>query len=71
MRSNPQSDGGALEVAGAGLALACTYSSSDEYEAAIIAERRAAGAYAPKRSVHPLWLAVAIAVTALALTFSF
>ena len=67
MRSNPRSDSGAHELAGAGLALACAYSSSDEYEAAIIAERRAAGAYAPKRSVHPLWLAAAIAAAALLL----
>ena len=71
MRSNPRSDSGALEVAGAGLALACSYSSSDEYEAAIIAERRAAGAYAPKRSVHPIWFAVAVAIAALVLATAF
>jgi hypothetical protein len=33
----------------AGAALACMYSSSDEYDAALIAERRAAGVYGPKR----------------------
>jgi len=31
----------------AGRALACLFSTSDEYEAAIIKERRAAGAYGP------------------------
>ena len=33
----------------AGAALACVYSSSAEFEAALIAERRAAGVYGPKR----------------------
>ena len=33
----------------AGTALACVYSSSAEYDAALIAERRAAGAYGPRR----------------------
>jgi hypothetical protein len=33
----------------AGAALACVYSSSAEYDAALIAERRAAGVYGPKR----------------------
>jgi hypothetical protein len=33
----------------AGAALACDYSSSAEYDAALIAERRAAGVYGPKR----------------------
>ncbi|MFN3656440.1 MAG: hypothetical protein ACK4UO_04185 [Pseudolabrys sp.] len=33
----------------AGLALACAYSSSDEFNAALIAERRAAGIYGPRR----------------------
>ena len=35
------------DVASAGLALACSYSGSDEYEAAIIKARRAAGAFGP------------------------
>ena len=41
----------ALEAyaARAGAALACAYSSSAEYDAALIAERRAAGVYGPKR----------------------
>jgi hypothetical protein len=38
----------ALE-ASAGMALACAYSSSDEYEAEIIAVRRRAGAYGSPR----------------------
>lgn len=33
----------------AGAALACLYSSSAEFDAALIAERRAAGVYGPKR----------------------
>ena len=33
----------------AGTALACLFSSSDEFEAAVIKARRAAGAFAPKR----------------------
>jgi hypothetical protein len=33
----------------AGAALACAYSSSAEYDAALIAERRAAGIYGPRR----------------------
>ena len=32
-----------------GAALACAYSSSAEFDAALIAERRAAGVYGPKR----------------------
>ena len=41
----------ALEAyaARAGAALACAYSSSAEFDAALIAERRAAGVYGPKR----------------------
>jgi hypothetical protein len=50
-----------LELAGA--AMACRYTSSDEYEAALIAERRRAGAYdLPKRHHPVLWSAMAIAV---------
>jgi len=33
----------------AGFALACLFSTSDEFEAAIIRERREAGAYGPQR----------------------
>jgi len=38
-----------LEAKAAGAALACAYSSSAEYDAALIAEKRAAGIYGPKR----------------------
>lgn len=41
-----------LELAGA--AMACRYSSSEEYEAELIAERRQAGAYDLPRRHHPL-----------------
>lgn len=34
----------------AGAAWACAYSSSAEYDAALIAERRAAGVYGPRRA---------------------
>jgi hypothetical protein len=50
----------------AGLALACAYSSSDEYEAAIIAERRAAGRYGQSRKPAVLMLAAVTAVIAIA-----
>jgi len=43
------SDTLALEAQHAGLALACAFSSSDEFEADIIRLRRAAGAYGPSR----------------------
>ncbi len=45
----PPTDMLATEANAAGAALACTYSSSAEYDAALIAERRAAGMYGPKR----------------------
>ena len=51
--------------ASAGLALACTYSSSDEYEAELIRARRSAGAYGPRRH-RPLVLAMVAVVIALA-----
>ncbi len=58
----------ALEAyaARAGAALACAYSTSAEYDAALIAERRAAGVYGPKRRKRMLATAAGIA-TALAL----
>jgi hypothetical protein len=36
-------------AAHAGAAMACVYSSSAEFDAALIAERRAAGIYGPRR----------------------
>ena len=57
------SDALALEAC-AGLALACAYSSSDEYEAELIQVRRKAGAYG---SPHRRQAVVAFAVTAAAI----
>jgi hypothetical protein len=50
----------------AGAALACLYSSSDEYDAALIAERRAAGVYGPKRQRRQMLVAAAGIAAALA-----
>ncbi len=56
----------ALEAC-AGLALACAYSSSDEYEAEVIAVRRAAGAYgSPRRHAA---IVAGLLVTVLAAVF--
>jgi hypothetical protein len=52
----------------AGSALACLFSSSDEYEADIIRERRAQGAYGPQRRSSGL-VRFAIATALLALAF--
>jgi len=41
----------------AGVALACAYSSSAEFDAALIAERRAAGIYGPKRQRRQMLVA--------------
>jgi hypothetical protein len=45
----------------AGTALACLFSSSDEFEAAVIKARREAGAFRRQRKGHPV---LAIALTA-------
>ncbi len=51
------------EIELAGATMACRYSSSDEYEAALIAERRRAGVYDLPKRHHPLlWSAMAVAV---------
>jgi hypothetical protein len=51
----------------AGMALACLFASSDEYEADIIRERRAQGAFRPHRPMrHRLRFAALICVLALA-----
>jgi hypothetical protein len=42
----------------AGAALACSYANSREYEAELIAARRAAGVYGPRRG-HAWWLRIA------------
>jgi hypothetical protein len=67
------SDLTALEAyaARAGAALACAYSSSAEFDAALIAERRAAGVYGPKRHRRQMLVtvaAIAAGVAVIALT---
>jgi hypothetical protein len=47
----------------AGAALACAYSSSAEFDAAVIAARRAAGVYGPRRHRKPM-LVTAAAIAA-------
>ena len=54
----------------AGLALACPFSSSAEFDAALIAERRAAGIYGPRRYrrqklIIAVGVAAALAIIAL------
>ncbi|MDO9411474.1 MAG: hypothetical protein Q7T81_02715 [Pseudolabrys sp.] len=57
-RSTQQTDAVSLEQVAerAGAAWACSFSSSDEYNAAIIAERRAAGVYGPLRQRRQIFL---------------
>ena len=52
----------------AGLALACAYSSSDEYEAELIQVRRKAGAYG-SRHHRQAYVAFALAATAIVVVF--
>lgn len=53
-------------AARAGAAMACVYSSSAEFDAALIAERRAAGVYGPRRYRRRRLAAVAGMAAALA-----
>lgn len=64
-RAQPVDDVVALEVyaARAGAAMACAFSSSAEFDAALIAERRAAGVYGPRRHRKQL-LATAAGIAA-------
>lgn len=55
----------------AGAALACAYSSSAEFDAALIAERRAAGVYGPKRHRRQILVTAGGIVAALAVVFLF
>ncbi|MDO8878100.1 MAG: hypothetical protein Q8M24_12880 [Pseudolabrys sp.] len=57
----PQAEAVSLEhyAERAGAAWACTFSTSAEYDAALIAERRAAGVYGPRRLRRQLFLTVA------------
>jgi hypothetical protein len=61
------SDAVALEAC-AGLALACAYSSSDEYEAELIQERRKAGAYG-SRHHWQAYVIFALAATTIVAAF--
>ena len=70
--TRPPSDLGLLEANAkrAGLALGCTFSSSAEFEAELIRERRAAGAYDKRRSErHVAWAGLAAAVLLAAFLF--
>lgn len=58
------------QLACAGLALACAYSSSDEFEAAVIAQRRNAGAYGHHHQCH-IAVATAVTIAALLLVIAF
>ena len=64
-RVQNRSDAIAVEAC-AGLALACTYSSSDEYEAELIQVRRKAGAYGSRhhRQVYIIFALAAAAIVA-------
>jgi hypothetical protein len=54
----------------AGVAWGCPFSSSDEFEAAVIRAKRRSGAYARKRLLRPASaVAIAVAVSAAALCF--
>jgi hypothetical protein len=61
-RFQGRTDASALQAC-AGLALACAYSSSDEFEAELICARRSAGVYGPRR--YRLLVFAAAAATAL------
>lgn len=56
----------------AGLAWACPFSSSAEFEAAIIKARREAGVYGPKRTRrNALWVLAAIGAPAILIALAF
>ncbi|MFT4122150.1 hypothetical protein [Bradyrhizobium sp.] len=57
-RQNPQAALMSLEAAAASArgGFACLFSTADEYESALITERRAQGRYTPSRSYWPLAL---------------
>ena len=57
-RQNPQAALMSLEAAAASArgGFACLFSTADEYETALIAERRAQGRYAQSRSYWPIAL---------------
>jgi hypothetical protein len=68
----PNADALALEAAAerAGCALACIYSSAAEFDAALIAARRAAGVYGPRRHRRQMLLTAAAVAASLAVLIS-
>jgi hypothetical protein len=59
-----------LQAERAGSALACPFSSSDEFEAAVISSKRRAGIYGPRRvRRHMLYVFGAIGVAAVTSLF--
>lgn len=66
-RPEPEAPTLQMDVERAGLAWACPFSSSDEFEAAVIRSRRRAGAFGPSRSrryaLYSAYATVAVAVT--------
>ncbi|UQD69280.1 hypothetical protein JEY40_25025 [Bradyrhizobium japonicum] len=73
-RQNPQAALMSLEAAAASArgGFACVFSTADEYERALITERRAQGRYAQSRSYWPLALFIgcALIVAGTALLFA-
>ncbi|OAE97395.1 hypothetical protein AYJ54_35475 [Bradyrhizobium centrolobii] len=73
-RQNPQAALMSLEAAAASArgGFACLFSNSDEYETAVISERRAQGRYTQSRSYWPLalFLGCALVVAGTALLFA-
>ncbi|WP_038936538.1 hypothetical protein [Bradyrhizobium japonicum] len=73
-RQNPQAALMSLEAAAASArgGFACVFSTADEYESALITERRAQGRYAQSRSYWPLALFIgcALIVAGTALLFA-
>jgi hypothetical protein len=55
----------------AGRALACAFSSSDEFEAALIAQRRAEGRYGPRKYRRRKLVAGAAIIAAIAVLYFF
>ncbi len=66
VRLNPEFVALQANTEQAGRALACAYSSSAEFDAALIAARRAAGVYGPKRHRKQMLATVAAIAAALA-----
>ncbi|WP_426407402.1 hypothetical protein [Bradyrhizobium ganzhouense] len=73
-RQNPQAALMSLEAAAASArgGFACLFSTADEYETALIAERRAQGRYTQSRSYWPvaLFLGCGLVVAGTALLFA-